>query len=95
MPYIDIESQRKFAALDVALESIKLTTPGELNYALSQVMINYLTRNGICYATMNDIVGATEGAKAEFQRRIVNPYESQKAYEASMVGGDIYEKVAL
>jgi hypothetical protein len=35
---------------------------------------------------MNDVVGALEGAKAEFQRIVVAPYEDKKMAE----NGDVY-----
>jgi hypothetical protein len=91
MPYIDIESQAKFIELEEVLSRLDIKTAGGLNYVISQVMIHYLLEKGISYQTMNDIVGAGQGAVAEFQRRIVNPYEKQKALNVSMQGGDLYE----
>jgi len=59
---------------------------GELNYALTLVIRSYLQRHGKRYATMNDIVGALDSCKAEFQRRVVAPYEDTKIKE----NGDCY-----
>jgi hypothetical protein len=39
------------------------------------------------YQTFNDALGALEGAKQEFYRRVVVPYEEQKRFE----NGDVYE----
>lgn len=58
---------------------------GELNYAFTNLIIGYL-RPGISYQTINDIIGALEGAKAEFYRRVVVPYEDKKIKE----NGDVY-----
>lgn len=59
---------------------------GELNYAITTLLIRYLERNALCYATINDIVGAVEGAKLEFYRRVVAPYEESKIKQ----NGDVY-----
>lgn len=54
---------------------------GELNYIFSYFAICYIEDNGLTYRTINDIVGALEGTKAEFQRRVVAPYEDRKITE--------------
>lgn len=59
---------------------------GELNYMLSMVVRGYIHQHGLNYQSINDAVGALEGAKAEFQRRVVAPYEDTKITE----NGDIY-----
>lgn len=61
-------------------------TPGELNYAITMVIKRYLQVKGKTYTTINDIVGALEGAKLEFYRRVVEDYEDGKI-EAN---GDVY-----
>lgn len=61
-------------------------TPGELNYLLTLVCKEYMDRHGLEYSTINDIIGALEGAKLEFYRRIAAPYEDGKIKE----NGDIY-----
>lgn len=79
MPYID--AKNRFEVGDRCPR-----TAGELNFAFTQIAILYMRNNGLCYQTINDIVGALEGAKAEFQRRVVAPYEDQKIKE----NGDVY-----
>jgi hypothetical protein len=62
---------------------------GELNYLFTKIINEYLVENGpLRYHLINDIVGALEGAKAEFQRRIVNPYEDLKRQQ----NGDVYHE---
>jgi len=61
-------------------------TAGELNFAFTKLAIEYVGRHGLSYQTCNDIVGALDGAKAEFQRRVVAPYEDKKIIE----NGDVY-----
>lgn len=62
-------------------------TAGELNYAVTLLILAYVERQKLNYQTINDVVGALEGAKAEFQRRIVAPYEDTKI----SANGDVYE----
>ena len=78
MPYIP-DADRLRAAAQPA-------THGELNYALTRVVLRYLAQKGLSYGTLNDIVGALESAKAEFQRRVVAPYENKKIDS----NGDVY-----
>ena len=61
-------------------------TVGELNFLLTMVVKEYLNSKGLSYRTINDIMGALEGAKLEFYRRVAGPYEDNKITE----NGDIY-----
>ncbi len=79
MPYITPE--RRQAAKD----GIPPFTAGELNYAITQVILDYLG-NDITYATLNTVVGALECAKLELYRRVAVPYEDQKC----RINGDVY-----
>lgn len=58
---------------------------GELNYVITEVIKAYYN-NDRCYQSINDIIGALEGAKLEFYRRVATPYEDQKIQE----NGDVY-----
>lgn len=61
-------------------------TAGELNYQFTHLAQEYIKANGLSYQNINDVVGALEGAKVEFQRRVVAPYEDAKIKE----NGDVY-----
>jgi len=61
-------------------------TAGELNYVLTGICRDYWHELGPNYATINDIIGALEGAKLEFYRRVAVPYEEQKIKD----NGDVY-----
>lgn len=61
-------------------------TVGELNFQLTDVILNYMDTKGISYQTINDILGALEGAKLEFYRRVAAPYEEKKKEQ----NGDVY-----
>ncbi len=56
-------------------------TPGELNFWICCVLIEYVNRRGLNYQTINDISGAMAEAMAEFRRRVVAPYEDKKIEE--------------
>ena len=80
MPYIKIEDRERLRLTDLP------RTSGELNYTITEVIKGYLVSQGKSYKTINDIVGALEGAKLEFYRRIAVPYEEIKIKE----NGDVY-----
>jgi Mn-containing catalase len=78
MPYIRQEDRIRAAKLP--------ETPGELNYAITIMVQEFLTKVGITYATLSVAVGALECAKLELVRRVINPYEDRKCKE----NGDVY-----
>lgn len=81
MPYIT-QVQRDALALRHP------ASPGELNYEITKLLLDYV-RNGyglLNYQSINDVLGALEGAKLEFYRRVAVPYENAKMAE----NGDVY-----
>jgi hypothetical protein len=59
-------------------------TAGELNYCITMLCHQYLestSENGDKYSARyqkhNDVIGALEGAKLEFYRRMTSPYEDK------------------
>lgn len=80
MPYIKQERREELTDLPAP------ETPGELNYLLTVVCRNYLDAKLLSYQSINDVVGALEGAKLEFYRRVAAPYEDSKIKE----NGDVY-----
>lgn len=59
---------------------------GQLNYFITKLIMHYWKGKGPKYQHANDIVGALEGAKAEFQRRVLAKYEDKK----KKLNGDVY-----
>ncbi len=53
-------------------------TAGQLNYAITSLIVGYLRRKGTSYQTINDIVGALVASKDEFTRRVITPYEDDR-----------------
>jgi len=78
MPYIP--KQDREAAADLP------NTAGELNFAMTLTAITYVEGKGLSYQTINDVMGAFEGAKQEFYRRVAIPYENSKISQ----NGDVY-----
>jgi hypothetical protein len=70
----------------VTLLGKAMTNSGELNYILTRLLYEYYKSNGGRYTQVNDILGALEGAKLEFYRRVAAPYEDKKIEE----NGDVY-----
>ena len=72
MPYIPPSEKKR-----VDQDSL-ITTAGQFNYALNQLVNIYIEQNDFNYQTANDIIGAIECAKMEIYRRLVAPYEDKK-----------------
>lgn len=83
MPYIDKERRN--------IIGFSPETAGDLNYLFTVLCRDYLLRNGLRYQTINDIIGALEGAKQEFYRRVAVPYENRKIKE----NGDCYNRCLI
>lgn len=77
MPYVKKDDRWRF---------VSPTNAGELNYAITMVLSGYLVDHGLNYQHINDCMGALEGAKAEFYRRVAVPYEEDKI----AANGDVY-----
>lgn len=60
--------------------------PGELNYQITLLLIQYWQNGPRSYQAINDISGACTEALAEFRRRIVVGYEKNKIID----NGDVY-----
>jgi hypothetical protein len=84
MPYITQEAR---SLLD---KGGKPSTAGELNYAITRLVDDYLIfKGGIRYSHLNEVIGALECLKLELYRRVAAPYEDQKMNE----GGDVYRSI--
>lgn len=87
MPYIDQESRDRLEiwANDRVDHGNGPKNAGELNYLITSLIHVYRGINGDRYQIYNDIIGALDGAKLEFYRRFVAPYEDQKI----RINGDV------
>lgn len=81
MPYITTEARTR---LDMGGRP---ENAGELNYAISRLVDDYLFQKGeFRYEYLNEVTGAIECAKLELYRRVIVPYEDKKLAES----GDVY-----
>jgi hypothetical protein len=86
MPYIEKEARARLDRGDPP------TTAGELNYAITRLVDDYLIRlGGIRYTHLNEAVGALECAKLELYRRLAAPYEDRKMNES----GEVYRSSSV
>lgn len=81
MPYIKDD-----AKLYLKVNDTWPRVSGELNYQITELIKGYWEFHGPNYQCINDIIGALEGAKLEFYRRIAVPYEDEKI----KLNGDVY-----
>jgi hypothetical protein len=79
MPYINQDRRPAIAVFECPENA------GELNYLITIFIKEYFESHSN-YQGINDIMGALEGAKAEFYRRVAVPYEDKKILE----NGDVY-----
>ncbi len=82
MPYIQ---QGERPDIDSAIDQLNIEHCGQLNYAISMIIKEYLKRHGNNYSNINEVIGVLECAKLEVYRRTAAPYEDIKIKE----NGDI------
>lgn len=86
MPYIDQASRERLSSGE------RPENAGELNYAITKIVEDYLLRKGgVRYAHLNEAIGALECAKLELYRRLVAPYEDVKIAQT----GDVFDESLL
>jgi len=91
MPYV-LRERREAMENGLKLLDHTVETPGDLNYAVCMLMESLAQRTGGNYAAQNAVLGAVEAAKMEYYRRVVAPYEDDKAWENGDVFGHRYPK---
>ena len=80
MPYVD-EKTRIFIA-----GGGEVTRVGELNYKITKVILDYISKKGESYQTYNDVLGVLTAIPLELYRRKIGAYED----EAIKRNGDVY-----
>jgi hypothetical protein len=61
-------------------------TAGELNYAITVLIDNYIREKGVSYALLNEVMGVLACVGQELYRRIIVPYEKEKC----VANGEVY-----
>ena len=83
MPYIKPEDRPE---LDKIVDQFPLSmNEGDMNYIFTKIAHRYAVTQGLCYKTLNAVVGVFYCCVAEFIRRVVSPYEDTKI----MVNGGV------
>jgi hypothetical protein len=74
MPYIKQENRAQFdeSAKDIAK---KATCAGDLNYAITIMLHEYIKKNGLKYDVLNSVHGMMHCCNEELYRRVTGPYE--------------------
>lgn len=77
MPYI---SQKRRDRMNSSIEGVSNMCPfaGDLNYAITKILHNYLDMYGLDYSNINEVIGVLECAKMELYRMVAAPYEDKK-----------------
>jgi len=59
---------------------------GELNFAITKLILDYVKFDGVSYKSINEVIGVLQCVQLEFYRRLAVPYEECKRVEH----GDVY-----
>lgn len=95
MPYItkeranEISDQLSDSYRPFEMLQQEINTKGELNYAVSTLMVKYLNKHGKNYQNISDVIAAAQDAADEMKRRVLAPYEEAKKNDSNNV--DPYE----
>jgi hypothetical protein len=81
MPYINKKRREDFAGL-----SVQMNSPGELNFVLTLLLMQYVQDTGLNYQSICEVTGVLDNVSKEFYRRVAVPYEEKKILE----NGDVY-----
>ena len=87
MPYVSQNTRVAYHKIRDSIRDSNLYAPGVLNYLMTLLAIRYWECTNHDYQAINDIMGALEGAKQEFYRRVAVPYEETKIKS----NGDLYQ----
>jgi hypothetical protein len=87
MPYIAMSRRADFFKLESLITQTRIDNAGELNYLVTQLFLKYIGEHGLRYQSINDCLGAAEGAKLEVYRRVAAKLEDKKCTE----NGDVFD----
>lgn len=89
MPYIC--KSRRETIRDGKVRDLQIETPGELNFAITELLIGYVEGRDVGYSTVAEALSACTEAAAEFRRRVLVPLEERKMSE----NGDVLPRWLL
>ena len=80
MPYIKPEGRSYIDGHIFPLGGL-INSPGELNYAITELVHDYIKHKKLCYSTVNEAAGVLNCVQAELYRTVIGPYEQKKMRE--------------
>jgi len=85
MPYIPEESRQD---LDMTIDRLadSVCSKGEMNYAITRLIHNYVNKHGKRYDVLNDVVGILQCSQLELYRHVIGPYEDSKIESNGDIG---------
>lgn len=86
MPYI-IQQRRKALNRSIKPLAISVETDGDLNYAITSLVVAFIKKNGISYSVLARVIGTLTLVTHELQRRLIAPYEDHKIVENGDIEG--------
>lgn len=84
MPYIKPGDR---PSIDNFIDKLMICNEGELNYAITRMIANYISSYGKKYATLNAVHGVLSCINNELYRTVTGPYEDIKIHD----NGGIFE----
>jgi hypothetical protein len=89
MPYISKNRRDALFSLSKTDFDNRLLTKGELNFMITELMVDYVTTHGVSYTTLSNASGAARDAANEFDRIVLSKYEDMQKKE----NGDVYSPI--
>jgi hypothetical protein len=87
MPYIDPTHRAELdAVVEVKPTLRKICSPGELNYKITKLVVDYLNQYDESYGRYNEVIGVLTCVQHELYRRAIAPYEDVKKDQ----NGDVF-----
>jgi len=87
MPYISSRDRYKFSEVTEAILDSNIDNGGELQYLISELIAQFMADKPHRYKTMNEVMGALNGANLEYYRVVVAPYEDKAIAKNGTVKG--------
>ena len=85
MPYIKLRERNR---IDLDLTKVLMASQGELTYAITKLMMNYVEQRGMLdYTTSSAVMASCRDADREWQRQVHEKYEDHKKRE----NGDCFQ----
>jgi uncharacterized protein YlaI len=83
MPYITKDKRDLYQDTIEHFEKLHAghITEGELNYLISSLIHSVVKQQGLCYKTLNMVMGVLSCVAKEFYRKVAGPYEEKKSAE--------------